>query len=275
MIKLSAFADEISNDLNVQLSVLEAEKIRFIELRSVWGKNVLQLNDDEVATIYLELNKRGFRCSSIGSPIGKIMIEEDFEDHLNDFRKVIKIAKFFNAPYIRVFSFFIPQSKDPQLYRRRVLDRMQRLVKIAEEEGIVLLLENEKEVYGDTPVRCLDILDICNSRFLRSAFDPANFVQCRAKPFTEAYPLLKKYIEYIHIKDANWDSKEVKPAGQGDAQLTELLLELKNLGYSGYISLEPHLFKSGKFSGFSGVDLFKIASRSLKKILDDIGEQWD
>jgi sugar phosphate isomerase/epimerase len=112
--------------------------------------------------------------------------------------RAIQLAKFFETPYIRIFSFYIPEEEDPYKYREQVLRRMVELTRIAEKERILLVLENEKEIYGDTGERVRDILKHVNSPYLRFLFDPANFVQVQILPMTDVYPYLKDYIEYVH-----------------------------------------------------------------------------
>jgi 3-dehydroshikimate dehydratase len=275
LITLTGFADEISPELEEQLDVLESQGIKHIEFRGVWSKNVLKLSDDELQRVKSEMDRRGFRVSSIGSPIGKVGIKDDFQEHLQDFEKAIKAAHFFNAPYIRIFSFFIPEGEAPAVYKDEVIARMKELTKRAEQADVILLHENEKEIYGDTAERCLDIHEAVDSKYLRCAFDPANFVQCGVKPYTDAYPLLEKYIEYVHIKDALSDGGKVVPAGEGDGQVLEVLTSLKSNGYSGFMSLEPHLSAAGTFSGFSGPDLFIVASKALKELLKQTEQEWD
>ncbi|OXM83571.1 sugar phosphate isomerase/epimerase family protein [Paenibacillus rigui] len=275
MITLTGFADEISPDLEIQLDVLASEGTSHLELRGVWGKNVLQLTDEEAARVKERLDARGFRVSSIGSPIGKIQITDDFEPHLTDFRKAIELARYFGAPYIRIFSFFIPEGEDPAGYREEVLSRMKQLARLAEQENIMLLHENEKEIYGDNGERCLEILQACDSDKLRAAFDPANFVQCGVRPMSEAYPLVAPYIEYIHIKDALLESGKVVPAGEGDGELRDLIGTLKQRGYNGFMSLEPHLSAAETFQGFSGPELFVVAVRALKSLLEEAEIEWN
>src|SRR5690348_4120369 len=153
---LSAFADEISPDLDVQLAALAAEEIRYIEFRGVWNKNVLDLSDAEIATVKAALAERGVGVSSIGSPIGKIKITDDFAPHLERFRRALQVAAMLDAPFVRIFSFFMPAGADQADHRDEVLARMRRLAQEAAGSGIGLLHENEKEIYGDTPERCLD-----------------------------------------------------------------------------------------------------------------------
>jgi 3-dehydroshikimate dehydratase len=274
IVKLTGFADEISPDLTIQLDVLHTERIRYLELRSVWGKNVIDLDNQSLIKVKEALISREIQVSSIGSPIGKIGVLDDFQEHVAEFDKVIEIAKYLGTNFIRIFSFFIPEGDDPFIYRDEVIRRMNIFVKRAEEEGVILLHENEKGIFGSDAERCLDLLTTCESPNFRAVFDPANFVQCGVKPFTDAYPLLEKYIEYVHVKDAIFSSGTVVPAGEGDGQIEEMYRALKAKGYKGFMSLEPHLAAEGTFFGFSGPELFKVATKKLKEILGNIDAEW-
>jgi sugar phosphate isomerase/epimerase len=269
MFVLSGFADEIAPDLAVQLDVLEQLGVRHLELRGVWGKNVLSLSDDEVATIKGELDRRGIGVSAIGSPIGKIRIDEPFEPHLAAFRRAIALAERFGSPYIRIFSFFVPEG-EAAAHRDEVMRRLQALLDAAQGRPVTLLHENERHIYGDIPSRCRDIHETLASPQLRMTFDPANFVMCGVRPFTEAYPLVSEYIHYVHVKDGLLAEGRVVPAGRGDGEVRELLAALSARGYNGFLSLEPHLAQAGEFSGFSGPELFGVAVRALCDLLDEL-----
>ncbi len=271
---LTGFADEISPELDQQLDTLVAEEMKFLELRGAWGTNVLKLSDNEVGRVKSDLAARGIGVSSIGSPIGKIGITDDFAPHLEDFRRALHVAHELGAPFIRIFSFFIPQGDDPAQHRGAVLDRMGQLAQIVEGSGLTLVHENEKEIYGDIPSRCLDILSSINSPILRAAWDPANFVQCGVRPHQEGYAQLRPYIAYVHIKDALLESGQVVPAGQGDGDLRTTIVALRDSGFDGFFSLEPHLASAGKFSGFSGPDLFRTAVQAFKGLLSDEQISW-
>ena len=271
---LSAFADEIDPDLDVQLATLALKSISHLELRGVWHKNVLQLSDDELSHLAIELTAGGVKVSAIASPIGKIGIADDFEPHLTDFRRALDIARRLDAPYLRVFSFFMPPGDDPRRHRETVFDRLARLVREAEGTGVTLLHENEKHIYGDTPARCHDLLATIDSPILRAAWDPANFVQCAIKPHADGYALLRPFIAYVHVKDALLTSGQVVPAGQGDGDLRETLAALHASGFDGFFSLEPHLQSAGPFSGFSGPDLFRTAAQAFKDLLREQQIPW-
>lgn len=280
---LSAFSDEIDVELENQMNVLEEHNISCIEIRGVDGKGICEYSLEEVKKIKNRLDAREFKISAIGSPVGKIYITDDFQPHLALFKHTIEIAKIMETKYIRMFSFFIPEGEDPAKYRDEVMYRWKQFIKVAEGSGVILLHENEKDIYGDTAERCLDVLQTMNCEYVRATFDPANFVQCNEKVFPEAYELLKDYVEYIHIKDALYSDGNVVPAGDGDGKVKEVLTTLYNKGYKGFLSLEPHLTE---FQGLGGLEIgketqeskddgakcFEIAVGALKRMITEITE---
>ena len=268
---LSGFADEISLDLEEQCELLDTLGIRFIELRSAWDTNVLDLDDDQVGRVRKILAAHGISLSSVGSPIGKISVHDDFEPHLARFRRAVGVAEELEAPYIRLFSFFIPGGEDPAVHRDEVIRRMSALAAAAAGHDVVLVHENEKEIYGDVPERCLDVVESVGSHQLRLAWDPANFVQCGVRPFTDGYAMLRPYVDYIQIKDADRATGTVLPAGQGDGQLRETLDALRADGFDGFFSMEPHLEVAGSHGGFSGAQQFTRATRAFTGLLDEAG----
>jgi len=267
--KLSGFGDEVSPDLATQLETMESVGIKHLELRGMKGKNVLELSEEEVEEARQILKEKNFRISAIASPIGKIKITDDFSLDLERLKKAIALAHIFETKYIRIFSYYLPEGNCLS-YGKEVIRRIKEMTKIVEKEKIILLLENEDDVYGNTPEKCLEILKSINSSYLRSTFDPANFIMAGVKPYREAFPKMIKYIEYLHIKDARFSDKVIVPAGEGEGEIKKILKELKERNFDGFLSLEPHLAISGKMSGFSGANLFKKAARALKKILEEI-----
>lgn len=278
---LSAFADEIDMDLTTQMEVLDQHDIKHIEMRGVNGKGVVEYPLEEVKEIKKQLDDNGFKISAVGSPLGKIEITDDFGPHLDLFKHTLDIARILETDYIRMFSFFIPEGDKPEKYRDEVMERWNQFIKVAEGSGITLLHENEKEIYGDTPERCLDLLETMDCDYFKAIFDPANFIQCDVVTYPDAYNLLEDYIEYLHIKDAVYSDKSVVPSGQGDGKIKEILTDLYNKDFEGFLSLEPHL---GSFEGLGNLERdsdfadlpeggprkFAIASEALKSILNDI-----
>ena len=271
---LTGFADEISPELDEQLDTLAEQSMSYMELRSVWNTNVLDLTDDELHRVKSSTAQRGISISSIGSPIGKVPVTDPFGPHLERLRRALYAAEVMATPYVRIFSYFIPEGQEPGHYREEVIDRMGIMAREAEDSGVTLLHENEKDIYGDVPSRCLDILAGVGSPALRAAWDAANFVQCGVSPYKEGYASLRPYVEYVHVKDALLGSDAVVPAGEGDGQWPETLSALRASGFDGYFSLEPHLASAGTYSGFSGPELFRKAAGAFKELLRRQGIEW-
>lgn len=273
--KLSGFADEISPELDLQLATLQLESISFLELRSVWGTNVTQLSDGQLGILEAALRSAGVSVSAIGSPIGKVPVSAPLAPEAERLRRVIDVAHRFGAQLVRVFSFFIPEGRRPDEYRDEVVDRMGALAAVAAAAGVTLAHENEKNIYGDVPSRCAELLKSVSSPALRSTFDAANFVQCGVRPHTEAYPVLRPYLVYLQVKDAVAATGQVVPAGEGDGEVRQTLEALRDSGFDGFVSLEPHLAGAHAFGGFSGPEAFRAAAAALKKLLTDIGVAWE
>lgn len=277
---LSGFADEIDPQLDIQLKVMNELEIGHIEVRGIDGVNVSKYTPNQMKEIKKKFDAANIKVSSIGSPIGKIKITDPMDDHINEFKNIIEIAKIMDTKYIRLFSFFMPKEEDPTIYRDEVLKRMQMFVDTAKGSGLILLHENEKGIYGDNAARCLDVLESIGSENLKAVFDPANFTQCGQETYPEAYNMLKPYIEYMHIKDASKDGNVV-PAGTGEGKVKEILADLKATGYEGFLSLEPHL---SNFVGLASLeegkeneeistntqDKFRLGVKHLREILNQI-----
>jgi len=271
---LSGFIDEISPDFTEQCAVAAGLGLRYVELRSAWEINILDLEPDRLTAMQRTLADHDLEVSSIGSPIGKIFIDEDFPPHLERMRHAAEVAHLFGAPYIRIFSFFLRPGADPAAHREEVIARMRALARVAENADLVLLHENEKEIYGDVPRRCLDIVRSVDSPHLRLAWDPANFVQVGIKPYTDGYAPLRRHVEYIQIKDALAADGTVVPAGQGDGEVAQTMRALHHDGFDGFFSLEPHLVFGGALGGFSGAEHFRRAHAAFAGLLTEAGMSY-
>lgn len=267
---LSGFGDEIDPDPRLQVAVLQALGATHIEVRSAWGTNVVDLDDDRVETLRALLQRHGMAVSAVASPIGKVDVAVDADLEVARLRRVIRVAHALGTPYIRVFSFY-PGARAAEEARDDVLVRMRLLADEAEREGVTLLHENEKGIYGDVPQRVLDLVESVGSSALRLAWDNANFVQVGVRPFSDGYALLRPHLEYLQVKDAVASTGTVVPAGEGDGQLRETLTALRDDGYDGYASLEPHLDEAFELGGFSGPASFGRAARAFAGLLAEIG----
>jgi sugar phosphate isomerase/epimerase len=261
--RLSGFGDEVDPDPVIQASVLLALGAGHIEVRSAWGTNVSELSPGRAAELKEILDGKGLKVSAVASPIGKVDVRLPVEHELDRLRQVISVARQLDTRFIRIFSFYRAEGQGPEDIRGDVMARMAALAALAEESGVVLLHENEKDIYGDTPERVLDIMEAVNSPALRVAWDNANFVQVGVKPYTEGYAMLRPYLEYLQVKDAIAGTGEVVPAGKGDGELDATIAALAADGYAGFASLEPHLASAHELGGFSGPVAFGAAARAF------------
>lgn len=275
MFTLSAFADEISPDPQVQIDILKHCEVRHIEFRSIHKTNVLNLTDDQVADFKRLLDKEGFKVSAIGSPIGKVRVDEPFEPHLEKFRRAVHLCRVFGTPNIRVFSYYPPDGFDGNWapYRDRVMDRMAQKVRIAEKEGVQLFHENEHRIYGDSPERLADLFDTVKSKALKAAFDPANFVFCGFDPI-QGWAACKAHTAHFHIKDWKAGEEHGSIAGEGQGQVPTIIADAVKMGYTGFATLEPHLLGGGPTGGVTGPELFPKAVAAFKRIVEKAGGRY-
>ena len=270
--KLAAFADEADGNLDGQIKAMKENDISYLEIRGVDGENIVDISPEKAKDIRARLDAAGLGVWSLGSPFGKISINDDFSAHLEKFKRSLETAHILGAKHIRLFSFY--GSNGEEKYRDRIFERLRSFVQEAEGSGILLCHENEKGIYGDTAVRCAEIHKAIPE--LKAVFDPANFIQC-GQDTKEAWELLSPYVEYMHIKDALSDGSVV-PAGKGQGNLPYLLQEYKGQ----VVTLEPHL---SVFAGFEKLEAeekskmqftypdsraaFDAAINALKELIED------
>ncbi len=238
---LSAFADEYDACFEEQLKALCAFDIRYIEPRFLYGKNVSALDKSEVAEAKRKLAYYGIGVSAIGSPLGKIALSGDMSAHLETAKRVFETANELGTKNIRVFSFYSFEGEKSQGEKRReaTLTAMEALLRLAKESGVLLCHENEAGIYGESAEACLDLLESLGGR-MRAVFDMGNFT-LGGYSSVEAYHLLKKHIEYFHIKDA-LAAGAIVPAGKGEAKIAEILSDYVSASERDvFVTLEPHL----------------------------------
>ena len=245
---VSAFSDEYADGLEEQCRALNGFDIQYMEMRGVNGKNVSVLTNGEIKEAKNILVDYGIKVSSIGSPLGKIKLDGDICGHLETARRVFETANELGAKNIRCFSFYLPDGKTREECKGQVFDELEKLVKLSEEYNVTLCHENEALIYGESPEKCLEILEYFGGK-MKCVLDMGNFVLDGYNPM-EAYKVLHKHIEYFHIKDALY-AGAIVPAGKGEAQIREILADYKETGKKDtFITLEPHL---QTFSGLNAL----------------------
>ena len=239
-ITLCAFSDEASSEFDGQLEALLRNNIPYMEMRSVDGKNVKKLTLDEAKEYKKRLDDRDLAVWSIGSPIGKSKIEDDFSVVEDTLKHVCELALTLGTDKIRMFSFHHAFES-----RKEVLSRLCRMVEIAKAYGVGLYHENEKDIYGDIATRVQDIME--NVPGLYHVYDPANFLQV-GESADKTLAQFHRKADYFHIKDVIAATGELVPAGHGDGQIGRLVAEIKE---DKILTVEPHL---KIFEGYGQID---------------------
>lgn len=284
--KLTAFADESSPEIMGQIDALKRNSMSYIELRGINNKSAYDYSVEESKEFAKIYRENGITVSALGSPVGKIKITDDFKPHFEFLKKVVELAGVYNTKMIRLFSFYIPEGEDRKVYRNEVLDRVGKMAEYVRENGLIPCHENEANIYGESAAECADLLD--NIPALDAVFDPANFI-ITDNDALEAYnDYLKGRFEYMHIKDALKETKQVVPAGLGDGHVPEIIADYAaNSDRDRFLTLEPHLTVfdglanlqheelKHKYSFNSKEEAFDTAVNTLKKVLEDKGLAYE
>ncbi len=278
MAKLSAFADEVTENFLEQVKYLAGERVGYIEPRFIDKKNIMDLTKDELNEAKKMIQDHGLKVSAIGSPIGKVKLDEPFEPHLDKFKHAVDLAILFETPYIRMFSYYAPEGQNIDDYRDQVMERMAAKVEVLSDVNVTMVHENEANIYGHTAENCVDLIKTINSPKLRLVYDPANFVwgEKILDNVESCWPVMKPYVVHIHIKDLKLGTEDVGSIpGEGDGQIKELLAELAALNYDGCLTMEPHLQTGGQFGGSTGPELFSRAIAAVRELAAEVGLTCD
>ncbi len=277
---LSAFADEASPKLDEQIAALRENDIDYIEPRKIDGKGIQEFTEEEYSALKAKLDEVGIKVNSIGSPIGKYNIDDDFEPHLELLKKILRGCEILDTKFIRMFSFFTSQD-DLAKNRDEVIRRLKLMVMEAEKYGVTLCHENESAIYGQMPSEVRDILTNVNG--LGAIFDPANYRMNNGDIDAGIEATLINF-KYMQIKDAIYESQMIVPAGEGEGKIGEVI-DIINEKIDGvvYLTLEPHLhifdaYKDidehalkGKYTFDNNRQAFDFAVNALKNLLKEHG----
>ena len=281
---LSAFADEAGNDLSDQINALTENGIGFIEPRNIGGKGILELSDEELYAIKQELDRNGIKVNSIGSPIGKYPIEDDFDSYIPKVIRSFEVAKILGTNLIRMFSFFVEQD-ELEKWENEVIRRLTVMAELAEKHGITLCHENESKIYGQEPKEVAKLLRAVPT--MKGIFDPANYRMNGADPI-EGIEATLINLKYIHVKDAVYSKQMIVRAGHGEGRIGEVIDKVNGLTDDiVYLTLEPHLHVFEAYKNIDDHELvneisyanqreaFDAAALALKELLTKHGYKED
>lgn len=269
---ISACSDEISNDLALALDVLDREQIRHVDLRGVWGQNVIELDDEQAALAQRLIHKRGLRVTALSTPIGKTPITAPFAPEEARLRRALELARLFGAPHLRIFSFRASEDEARQ-HHAEALRRLRWMCELAEEYGVALAHENEEGgLCAWRPAECLALHQELPAQF-QALFEPCSFAVMGYDPFAEALPLLRPHIAYVHVRDTKRGTTHYCAAGEGDSRWPDILADLRQSGFAGYLTLEPHLgWGDAHTTDGMRVAYFRHAVAALRGLLANLAE---
>lgn len=277
----SAFADEIDANFDKQIEGLKALNIGLIELRGVDGKSFIELTDEEVKVVKEKLVSNGIGISALGTPIGKINVDGDFEAHKKLLTRIMDIGDMLGCKVLRMFSFYPAENMADDEFKKIAFEYIGELLDMADARGFILCHENEKDIFGYSPERELELMQYFGGR-LKAVLDPGNFSFC-FQDASKGYPLLKDYIHYFHIKDAD-ETGAIVPPGKGIACLEDILKAV-NADRDGEVilTMEPHLMNFTGLSSLSKLDdihhvysfdtpfeAFKVATEAVRGMVEKL-----
>jgi L-ribulose-5-phosphate 3-epimerase len=236
---LAGITDEAAPDLAGQLAVLAELGWSAVELRTVDGRAVADLDDRHFARVASTLAGHGVRVVCVASRIGGWArpITAPFEADLAELAVLARRCAVLGTPYVRIMS-YPNDDLDESRWRAQVLDRVAVLARTAEAAGVVLLHENCSGWAASDADRMLELLDAANGSSLRLLFDTGNPV---AHGY-DGYEVLRRiapHVAHVHVKDAR-GTTFVDP-GTGQARVRDCVRLLRLAGYPGAWSLEPHV----------------------------------
>ena len=265
---ITAFGDEISPNLDEQFEELKAQGVSGLDLRTAFGKNVSILTDEEVDQVSAIASSHGMPIHAIGSPVNKVKYSpEGAEQELQKLQRIGEIAKRVGTRRIRIFS---PET-DPQDTLARWEDVrafMRPQVDYAESEDLVLMHENDGHFFGAFPGNCQRLLAEFAGPHFRAIYDPGNAMHVQSNTMTDWFPWLLPHLDTIHVKDAVRSDGHFVYAGQGDGDFVSLFRFLKEHGWNGPLTMEPHANMTGSGGQYlSGREQFGQAVACLRSVL--------
>jgi sugar phosphate isomerase/epimerase len=257
-IRIAAVTDEFSPSLAEAIPVMQEIGMKAAELRVVNGKNIMDLNDDELARAKEAFQSAGLDVISIASPLLKCVLpngpeldsrfqqdvfgsKHGFDDQPRLTEHAFKIARYFGAGIIRVFSYW--RTVRPEACEGAIIEALGNLARLGAQEGVVIGLENEHACNVGTATETARVLAALDHPNLKVVWDPANCLVAGEDPFPHGYGLLPpERIIHVHAKDCHMDGHTPiwGPLGTRHVLWKEQISALQRDGYKGYISLETH-----------------------------------
>jgi L-ribulose-5-phosphate 3-epimerase len=255
---IAAITDEFSPSLAEAMLPMKEIGMSGAELRVIDGKNIIDLSNDELKRAKEILDRANMQVISIASPLLKCVLEDGpevdarfqqdvfaakhtFADQPRLIERAFEIARFFEAPIVRVFSYW--RTVEPEQCYEPVARALSDLAQIARGEKVVIGLENEHACNVATGAEAAKLLQLIPETDVMVVWDPANALVAGEVPFPDGYTQLPKgRVAHVHAKDC--DVSNGKPAwgplGTRHVAWKRQIAKLLEDGYRGYLSLETH-----------------------------------
>ncbi|MGZ6252609.1 MAG: sugar phosphate isomerase/epimerase family protein [Candidatus Binataceae bacterium] len=257
-IPIAAVTDEFSPDLETALGPMAEIGMKAAELRVVFGKNILDLSEEELARAEEILHTRGFQVISIASPLLKCLLPgsppvderfrhdvfastHTFEEQSKLAERAFEIARRLGARIIRVFSYW--RTVEPEKCFEDVIAALAVLSDRASKQDLIIGLENEPACNIATAAETARVLEALSHPNLKVVWDPANALVAGENPFPDGYRMLPPdRIVHVHAKDCHVQgyTPEWGPLGTLAIDWKGQISALRHDGYQGHISLETH-----------------------------------
>ena len=256
--RVAVINDEVSQDFGHSCEVASREfGMQWIELRGMWKKNIVNLDETEVAEARRILEKYQLKVTDIASPLFKVdwpgapkskySEAKSFGAHFTLSQqdevldRAIAMAKAFGTDRVRCFDFWRLEDQGP--YRAAINEKLRDAAAKAEKNGLVLVLENEYACNTATGAEAAKVLRDVHTPSLMLNWDPGNAAARGEIPYPDGYSLLPKdRIGHCHCKDAvkKGDHYDWAPMGGGMIDWVGQFKALKADGYRFAVSLETH-----------------------------------
>jgi sugar phosphate isomerase/epimerase len=246
MFKFAVFTDEITQDLDLALSVAKEYRCEAVEIRSVWDTGVHKMTDAQVDEIRRKCADNGLAVCCLGSPFYKCELDnpQEIAEHHEYLRRCCEVAHQLGTDLIRGFTFWRRGPAEPVW--QRVIDQFAIPLQILEQGGCRMVIENEASTYIGTGGQTASFLDeLADPRFA-AVWDPCNVLfdfDNAETPFPDGYRALRKHMVHMHLKDGERVSPQEARCtriGEGQIDYKGQLRALLQDGYNGYVSLETH-----------------------------------
>ena len=281
---LSAFSDEAGSSADQQINALLRAGLRFIDIRNIDGYNIAELPIEAAKIVKGKLDDHGIQTQMLGSPIGKIQVDDELLLDVDKLNHLGEMAPIFGCGAVRMFSYYNKSELDHDEWRKRTLERLEVLRDRAEKMGLVLYHENERHIFGDLTDDVETLAGLRNESF-KLIFDFDNYQQS-GEDVWATWERLRERTDAIHLKDSTPENRHV-PVGQGNGQVERILADAVKIGWSGPLTLEPHLTHSQSvvstgpsgqpnqaFADMEANESFHIAADAAKELLEKVGANW-